>query len=89
MRWLPVLIGVSLCLLVGGIWFALDRQRDADAFRLVAARATELASFIAGDIRARVPSLQRIAHRWERHGGTAKDEFVQDAAAYVKDLPGF
>lgn len=88
-KFLPIQVGVILCILVAILWWHLDSQRDKNLRNLIDIRVNELSSILKADIRSRVPSLQRIAQRWSARGGTPKAEFLQDINAYLKDLPGF
>jgi len=87
--WLPVLIGVLLMMLVGLLWWVLDRQVEDEQNRVLDAEAQKLISYIDSDFRARIPALQRIVTRWETRGGTPREEFVSDTLAYIADIPGF
>ncbi|MCP4215307.1 MAG: diguanylate cyclase [bacterium] len=87
-KWLPILVGTLLCILVLLLWWTLNEQDNRALLKRVEAEAHKLASNMEADMRSRIPSLQRIVSRWEMHGGTTKEEFISDARAYVNDLPG-
>lgn len=87
--WLPILVGLLLGILVALVWWSLDNQRHFSLHRMVNSGATEFSSNIEGDIRARIPALQRIVGRWEARGGTPKEEFILDSLAHIEDFPGF
>jgi len=80
--------GIILSLLVLSLWFFLDSQRNNNLKKLTQIRANEISSHIRADIQSRIPAIERIAFRWENRGGTPKTEFLQDANAYIDDLPG-
>jgi len=84
----PLIAGIILLALVGILWAAMDRQREDGLRRQVQGEAESRLSLINADIRARVPALQRLVDRWAIRGGTPKAEFMADAGAYVRDLPG-
>lgn len=87
--WIPLAVGIVLSVMVGVMWTSFDRQREDHLRELVKFEAELYASFIDADIRARLPSLQRLVDRWVLRDRIPKDEFVADAKAYIKDLPGF
>jgi len=86
---LPVQVAIVLNLFVMALWWYLDTQRNIELQNLIYDKAVEQSSYIKADFRARLPALNRIAQRWEVHGGTSKRAFLADAKAYVRDLPGF
>lgn len=85
----PLAIVLPSILLVWALWSALDDERQATFRDLLKAEADIDAAIIEGDIRGRIPALQRVVHRWEVRGGTPKDEFLDDLSFYIRDLPGF
>lgn len=88
-RWLPVLVGTVLCALVGILWLTLERHEQTHLRDVVRSEAEYLVTNMAADLRDRIPSLQRMARRWEIRGGTPKNEFISDAAAYMSDAACF
>lgn len=87
--WFPLLMGAMLCVLVFILWWTLD-QREKNILRnKIKAEADYLATHVEADLRNRIPSLQRMAGRWEMRGGTPKDEFISDAHAYLSHVHGF
>lgn len=80
---------VLMCALDASLWKYLDNQRNSELHNILTSKANEYSSHIAADIRTRIPSLQRIAHRWQWRNGTPKPEFLLDAREYINDLPGF
>lgn len=87
--WLPVLITILLCMLVGMLWWTLDQRELITLRNKTNAEARYLAGHIDADLLSRIAALQRMADRWQVRGGMPKKEFVSDAAGYVADLPGF
>ncbi len=47
-----------------------------------------MVSQIDADLRNRIPSLVRMARRWEARGGTPKEEWELDARVHLADVPG-
>ncbi len=86
--WVPILVGVLLCLVVVLIWWTNDKLVQNEQKMAVKAEARLLAGYIKADMRSRIPSLQRIVNRWEMSGGTSKSEFYNDTLNYISDLPG-
>ncbi|MBT3634777.1 MAG: diguanylate cyclase [Candidatus Marinimicrobia bacterium] len=85
----PILLGIFLCMLVAGLWKALEDQEDDNRFKAVETEAQKIAAIINIDLQSRIHSLERITNRWEIRGGTPKDEFEKDARAYIVDSPGY
>jgi diguanylate cyclase (GGDEF)-like protein/PAS domain S-box-containing protein len=88
-RWLPLLIGFLLCLLVFARWKTLDLQERTELQNKVNAQTGYLASHIEADLRNRIPTLRRMARAWELRSGISKEEFAGEAGAYLSDVPGF
>lgn len=88
-KWLTLIVGASLIVLVVSLWLYLDQQRKRNLHELIKVTANSRLSAINTDLRTRLPALQRIVERWSIRGGTPKSEFIADANIYMNDLPGF
>lgn len=88
-RWLPLLVGALLCSLVGALWWGLDQHEQAHRQNTLENEAKGMAAQLEADLLTRIPALQRMARRWERRGGTPREEFISDATAYFSDTPGY
>jgi len=86
---LPILLGIFLCILVTGLWAALEELENANRHKMVETEALKIAGIITSDLQSRVKSLQRITNRWEVRGGTPKHEFISDIQDYIIDDPGY
>jgi sensor domain CHASE-containing protein len=87
--WLPVLIGILLGLLVIFLYVGLDKSDQMNSYNKIKAEAEYLSTHVDSDLKNRIPTLQRMARRWEIHGNIPKEEFISDARAYLSDVPGF
>lgn len=87
--WLPVLVGTLLCALVLVFWSTLVAREKRDLRNEVRVEAEFQAKRVEADLHNRLSTLQRIARSWEFHGGLSQAEFVNDAQAYMFDIPGF
>ena len=87
--WLPFLVGALLCMLVGLLWWTLDKREQTNLQNKINAEAKYLATLVDADLRNRIPTLERMARKWEIYGGMPKEEFISDAEAYLSDVPGF
>jgi len=85
----PISVGVVLSLLVGVMWVAFDRNRTANLKDMLRSATDVQASLIAADIAARLPALRRIADQWHQGRNTTQSEFISEARAHIRDLPGF
>jgi len=86
---LPILLGIFLCMLVAGLWTALEELENDNRHKSVETEAQNIAEIITSDLQIRIKSLQRITKRWENRGGTPKHEFINDTQAYIIDNPGY
>jgi len=85
---IPLLTGVILLALVSVMWAYLDQNRESNLRKLVKLEAESRLSEINGDMRARLPALQRMVDRWILRGGIPKDEFIADIiAGYLQFRP--
>ncbi len=88
-EWLAVLVGLLLCVLVSFLYWTLEQREQINFSNKLKVEAEYLAANVDGDLRSRISALQRMARRWEIHGDMTKEEFIQDAKAYLYDTPGF
>jgi PAS domain S-box-containing protein len=87
--WLQILVFALLCSLTFIFWRTLESRDESTLRDKVEVEAGNLANQMEADLRSRIPTLQRIAGRWEVRGGTPKKEFLADAEAYLADMGGF
>ncbi|MBI5752796.1 MAG: PAS domain S-box protein [Hydrogenophilales bacterium] len=87
---LPLAIG-ALALLLGVtvLWNKLQHYDEQQQGWQVDTESQWLQKHFEAALLERVNALDRMAHRWEAAGGTPKALWRQDAASYVRDLPGF
>lgn len=87
--WGPLLVALVLGALVTVLWWSLE-QREQNTLRdRIRDEVFFHVSHLESELGSRIPSLQRMAWRWEMRGGTPREEFLADAGSYVEDLPGF
>ena len=70
------------------LWRLLDARELGTIHDTVRLEAADLAEAIDADLSSRIPTLRRMAGRWERRGGMPKAEFLADASAYIADTGG-
>lgn len=87
--WLPLVVGLILCMLVIGMWRMLEQQESANRRNKIEAESDYLGSRVESDLKNRIPDLQRMVRSWELRQGTRKDEFITEAQSYLSDVPGF
>jgi PAS domain S-box-containing protein len=84
-RWLPVPAALAMVATTVLLWQAIVVERQKflqDRAETVAQSLAATASVrLAGSVRA----LERMKARWERRGGTPREEWDADAAAYLRD----
>ncbi|GEM_PF-4286950 len=83
-----VLVFAVSCILALFAWRTLIQEHKEDQLELIEQQAQAFSSYIAGDLSASVPALQRIVHRWQARGGTPQIELVEDALHYIDDYQG-
>ncbi len=81
-----VLVGFFLTF---SFWFFMDAAREDTARERLQSQAEYLSQLIEGDLNLRLPSINRIVSRWQVRHGLSREEFVSDAANYIKDEPGY
>lgn len=86
--WFPALVFLLLMALVAVLWWTLDSHEADSLGSRTEAEALHLAEAIETDLANRIPSLERMAKRWELSGGTPKEAFTADARAYLADIAG-
>lgn len=86
---LPVLVGAILLLLVFLLWIMLHAGDHARLKLIIKAESERIAAVIDGDLRMRIPALQRMARRWDAEGGSTRIAWEADARSYLADMPGF
>jgi len=77
---------VSVVLSVAA-WHGLQQQDRARLDQQVRTRAERHATVWEEEVHHRVRALERMAARWENHGGTPRDEWEADAGQYARDFP--
>lgn len=86
---------IAFSVLVVGATFAFVARSGLIAHdnRQLHREMAAIADTVSGHIRARVESevwdLLRMAERWERRGGTPRQEWEADAASYIAHQPGY
>ncbi len=87
-RWLPVGIGVVVCLLALLVWRALLVQQYQTLTDEAQLAALQVTNELDARFEARIQGLNRMRERWEQHPPN-RAEWEADAAAYLRDFPGF
>ncbi len=87
--WLPLGTAFLLCLLTFFLYWTMEERENNNLQQKINAEAQNMATHIEADLLNRIPTLQRVARRWEFRGGTPKDEFYNESQAYIKDVPGY
>ena len=87
--WLPLGTAFLLCLLTFFLYWTMEERENSNLQQKINAEAQNMATHIEADLLNRIPTLQRVARRWEFRGGTPKDEFYNESQAYIKDVPGY
>ena len=87
--WIPILVGFLLCIIVAFFWWTLNEREKVIIQEKVSEEAQEFIAYIDADLRGRIPTVQRIAMRWEDQEGTPRQVFESDVRSYISDLPGF
>ncbi|HIK29145.1 MAG: ATP-binding protein [Oscillatoriaceae bacterium SKW80] len=83
------LVGCSLSIATLIIQQALIAQQAAQLDRRTQLHAAWIAEQISEQINSRIQALIRMAERWDKRGGTPKEEWEADANNYLKDFPGY
>ena len=85
---IPTSISILLLFLTAIFWYGLVKRENEQFMQTLQSQAVTISESVSADLRHRLPSIERIAERWEIRGGTPKNEFEADASAIIEDLPG-
>ncbi len=87
--WQPFLAGALLCIFVSLIVGNLNKQEEENLRNEIRTEAENLAGHINADLRNRFSALQRMARKWDVQKRVSRQDFVDDAHAYLSYDPGF
>jgi PAS domain S-box-containing protein len=85
---LPVPTSVAIVFGTVFLWQALNKAEIANFQKTIETQADYFAVTISSNIDHRIESLIHLANRWERRGGTPKEEWELDAISYVDTSSG-
>ncbi|MBI3884975.1 MAG: response regulator [Opitutae bacterium] len=85
--WLPVVVGGSTVTVI--FWFALRERELGYINSTTQLTINNIAALTSGETEGLVEVMSRAAGRWNRSGGTTKDDFESDAAAQMRDSPAY
>lgn len=88
-RLLPLLLSVLASVAVLLMWQQLTINEELHIEQLIQQEANAIESELSKELSSRVLTLQQMANRWQVSGGTAKDLWEADAAAYIKNFSGY
>ena len=84
-RWFPVPFGIAGATATILLWQALLADQRSAHVADADLTASNLASAVHEQMDSRLRALDRMALRWKSGGGTPKEEWQADAAAYLRD----
>ncbi|MEO6053658.1 MAG: response regulator, partial [Chthoniobacterales bacterium] len=84
-RWLPLPLGVAVITATLILWQALMADQQHQTAQDAVLVAHGLKSNLVSQISSRLRQVQRMAHRWDRRGGTPYDDWRGDSMQYLKD----
>ena len=88
-HWLPLLTALLLSCLTFLLYWTMEERENDNLQQKINAEAQNMATHVDADLLNRIPTLQRMARRWEFRGGTPRDEFYNESQAYINDVPGY
>ncbi len=80
--------GFGVAVLAVVLWLSLLAQERAYSMQIVAKQTANMGVEIASSIKSQVLAVDRMARRWEDHGGTPQDLWKADATRYLEHNPG-
>lgn len=88
-RSLPLIVGIMTSIFVLLLWQNLRIYQHDQITYSIAQEAATIKTEISDRLNARIRALERMATRWEASGGTPRQEWETDAAAYLNDFSGW
>ncbi len=88
-RWFPFIMGIILFASISIFSWNMGKRESSNLEHRIELEAKEMATLLDADMRARIPSLQRMVNRWQIRNGISKEEFVRDASSYIEDAAGY
>lgn len=85
----PIAIGIIISTVVLLLWQSLVVYQDTWISHLITQEATAVKTELNSRLNTRILALERMARRWEASGGTPRQVWEVDAAAYLKDFNGY
>ncbi len=82
-RLLPLLLSLLASVAVLLMWQQLTINEELHIERLIQQEANAIESELSKELSSRMLTLQQMANRWQVSGGTARDLWEADAAAYI------
>lgn len=88
-RLLPLLLSLLASVAVLLMWQQLTINEELHIEQLIQQEANAIELQLSKELSSRVLTLQQMANRWQVSGGTARDLWEADAAAYIKNFYGY
>ncbi|MGB8691744.1 MAG: CHASE domain-containing protein, partial [Microcoleus sp.] len=88
-RLLPLLLSVLASVAVLLMWQQLTINEELHIEQLIQQEANAIELQLSKELSSRMLTLQQMADRWQVSGGTAKELWEADAAAYIKNFYGY
>jgi PAS domain S-box-containing protein len=88
-RLLPLLLSVLASLAVLLMWQQLTINEELHIEQLTQQEANAIELQLSKELSSRMLTLQQMANRWQVSGGTGKDLWEADAAAYIHNFYGY
>lgn len=86
-RWIAIPIFLGMMAATLGIAHVVRGEQHAKLYQTVATEARHAARIITQNLSNTYRALDRLAARWEERGGTPREQWERDAAAYARDFP--
>ena len=84
-RWVPVPLGLAVVSATLILWQALLAEQRRQLTQVTQEAADSLRTQIGEVLDARLRALERMGRRWNSQGGTSREQWTDDASAYVTD----
>lgn len=88
-RLLPLLLSVLASVAVLLMWQQLTINEELHIEQLIQQEANAIELQLSKELSSRMLTLKQMANRWQVSGGTARDLWEADAAAYIKNFRGY
>lgn len=88
-KWLPLVLMIGGSTTTVVLWQAMNSNEAKKLQKILEVKADFIGEEIQAIMEGQFKALERMAARWNGHGGTPYNEWIKDADNYVNDFVGY